>query len=622
MKTIAILLSFALLTASLSAKESVLSGTVMGIRPSETQKAFDHDPSTYYEGEHPWNYSYVRNWVGLDLGEKHVITAVSLTPANGHADDCRLAVAQGANNPDFSDALPLTVFKDEISGGYAFNEVEVTRAFRYVRLMATGSAGYFAEVEFYGAPGDGDDSKFYQLTNLPLVVVNTPGDAQIMSKDDKHPGSYVAIVSEEGGSILEDGQAQLKGRGNGSWTFPKKPMQIKFNKKQQPLDAPAKAKKWTLINNYGDRTLMRNKVAFEMSRMAGMPYTPYCTFVDVIYNGSYEGAYQLCDQVEVNPGRVEITEMEDGDTDGDALTGGYFIEIDAYAYSEASMFTSDKSVPVTIKSPDEDIIVKEQARYIADFYNKFENAVFSKNYTDPEEGYRKYLDVESFLRYFILSELNGNIDAWWSVYMYKDRNDERLHVGPIWDIDLGFQNVGDSYRVYDVDKLTDWIYNCPKASLASMVLGSMLDRIVKYDADARDMMSDLWSDMRYNRGFSAEYFAELIDGYARELEESQRLNFLRWPILNMSVQKEQHPFGSYEGEVDNIRSYVMKRVPRLDEFIGLKEQVAIDGISELDSSTSEALFDLQGRRVDASTALSPGIYLRHCGAQAEKIIVR
>ena len=64
-------------------------------------------------------------------------------------------------------------------------------------------------------------------------------------------------------------------------------------------------KKWTLINNYGDKTLMRNKVAYEMSREAGMPFTPYCTFVDVIYNGEYEGAYQLCDQVEVNPGRVE-----------------------------------------------------------------------------------------------------------------------------------------------------------------------------------------------------------------------------------------------------------------------------------------------------------------------------
>ena len=98
--------------------------------------------------------------------------------------------------------------------------------------------------------------------------------AEIKSKEDKHPGSYVAVISDGGRTLLVDANAQMKGRGNGSWTFPKKPFQIKFEKKKQPLDAPAKAKKWTLINNYGDKTLMRNKVAYEMSREAGMPFTP------------------------------------------------------------------------------------------------------------------------------------------------------------------------------------------------------------------------------------------------------------------------------------------------------------------------------------------------------------
>ena len=118
------------------------------------------------------------------------------------------------------------------------------------------------------------------------------------------------------------------------------------DKKQQILaDAPAKAKKWTLINNHGDKTLMRNRVAFDMSRAIGLEYTPYCRFVDVIYNGEYEGCYQLCDQMEVRPGRVDITEMTPDDVAGEALTGGYFLEIDAYADQEISWFNAHHNIP-------------------------------------------------------------------------------------------------------------------------------------------------------------------------------------------------------------------------------------------------------------------------------------
>ncbi len=100
-------------------------------------------------------------------------------------------------------------------------DVHVSRGFRYVRVVATASAGYFAEVEFYGTQGEGDDSQFYQITDLPTVSFNTPGMAEIKSKEDKHPGSYVAVISDGGRTLLVDANAQMKGRGNGSWTFPK-----------------------------------------------------------------------------------------------------------------------------------------------------------------------------------------------------------------------------------------------------------------------------------------------------------------------------------------------------------------------------------------------------------------
>ncbi|MDE6039443.1 MAG: CotH kinase family protein, partial [Paramuribaculum sp.] len=412
----------------------------------------------------------------------------------------------------------------------------------------------------------------------------------------------------------------VRERGNGSRAYPKKPWRIKFDKKQNVLDAPAKAKKWTLINNYGDRTLMRNKVAFEMSRVVGMEYTPYCTFVDVIYNGEYEGCYQLCDQVEAKSGRVELTEMLPEDVEGDALTGGYFIEIDAYANQEESWFTSAGGIPVTIKTPDEDEIVREQSLYIEDHFNKLESALFSSDFTDEELGYRRYLDLESFLKYFIICELDGNLDSFWSTYMKKERGDERFHVGPVWDVDLGFQNYGSPYPV---DNMSDFLYTHQDASKANG-MERFVSRIVKEDPLAAFQLNRLWFELRSDGTLSYEYFDQLIDQWAAELDESQRLNFTRWPILNQSVQKGQRVFGSYQGEINNVKSYLKARFPKLDSFFGYDELLA--GITDIsadgDSTTYPVeIYDLSGRRIKSSS-LTPGIYIRRQGPKTEKFIVR
>lgn len=606
------------------AQDTKLTGDVLGSDASSAARAFDNSLATYFRGDYyaqanPDAYYYGRSWVGLDLGQPYVITKVGIAPRNSYEKNARFAVVQGANMADFSDALPIMMFKQTpVAGKVNYLDVDVSRGFRYVRVVATDGPGYFAEVEFYGTAGEGDDSKFYQITNLPTVSFNTPDMAEIKSKDDKHPGSYVAIISENGTKLLDDAEAQMKGRGNGSWTFNKKPFQIKFNKKKQPLDAPAKAKKWTLINNYGDRSLMRNKVAFDISREAGMKFTPYCTFVDVIYNGEYEGAYQLCDQVEVNPGRVELTEMAVEDTAGDALTGGYFIEIDAYADQEISWFKSNRGIPVTIKSPKDDEIVSQQSAYIKNYFNKLESALWSSNFTDPENGYRKYLDLESFLRYFIVCELDGNLDSFWSTYMWKERGEEQFHVGPVWDIGLGFQNYGSPSSV---NNMSDYLYTHRDASKANGML-DFVNRIIKEDSGARKLLSDIWSDLRQNGNLNYEFFEARIDEYAELLEESQTLNFERWPILNRSVQKNQKIFGSYEGEINNIKTYLEGRFPVLDKWME-RHTVGIEGIGadDLTEDAPSQLYDLQGRLVTVDSPV-PGIYIRRTGSKAEKVVIR
>ena len=573
-----------LLVAALGfADDAKLSGTIIGTELSgdaagnatttenTKEMAFDGDFNTYFKAyisDDEWDYN--RTWVGLDLGEPHVITRIGFASRKMRSYKLQLAVVEGANEPDFSDAMPIYMIRDDKtpSGHMTYADINVSRGFRYVRFMSGPSAACnFAEIEFYGHPGEGDDSQLFQLTNLPLVVVNTDGMRMMQSKDDK-VNSTVHIISDGGTSLLSKKDTECKGRGNASWNFPKKPMRLKFPKKQTVLpDAPAKCKKWTLINNYGDKSLMRNKIAFHMSRGIGLSYTPYCQFVDLIFNGEYQGCYQLCDQVEVNPGRVEITEMTPDDIEGEALTGGYFIEIDAYANQEASWFESLRGIPVTIKSPDDDEITPEQSAYIKDYFNKFETAVLTYGFTSETTGYRKYLNLDSFLQYFIVGELDGNTDYFWSIYMSKERGEEQFVVGPVWDVDLGFDN---DYRTYPIAGKNDYIYRSG-GSVASDAVKRLADRILIADAKSRERLKYLWSDARVNRHFNPTYYCKLVDRYAEQLAESQELNFKRWNILNEYVHMNPAVSGSYEGEVQRVKDYLNGRFAQLDRIIGTVE---------------------------------------------------
>ena len=505
---------------------------------------FDGKFDTYFSA-----YDKSGAWVGLDLSSKYVIKKIGFSPRNARGADVELAVIQGANEPDFSDAVPIYVIKEPAeTGRMHYVEINCSRGFRYVRYMGpVESRCNLAELEFYGIPGEGDDSQLYQVTNLPTVVINTEGAQEIVSKEEEL-SSNVYIISENGTDLLATSETGVRGRGNASWTFPKKPYRLKFKSKQSPLGAPASAKKWTLINNYGDKTLLRNMVAFEVSRMVGQSYTPFCQPVDLIVNGEYRGCYQLCDQVEAASGRVEAKD-------------GYLIEIDAYADGEPVWFKSDKGVPVTVKHPDEDDITSEQKAFIKDFYNAMEAAVSADNFTDEAEGYRKYLDVDSFLRNFIVGEFGGNTDTFWSVYMYKDSGDGKLFTGPAWDYDLAFDN---DKRTHPLLDMTDYIY-VKKGSVASSHVRTFVSRIVKEDPSAKARLIELW-DIACSEGGLA-YLNDYVAEKAAMLDESQRLNFKRWPILNEKVHQNFQALESYSAEVEYLRTYISGRLKQFDRLV-------------------------------------------------------
>ena len=539
-------------------KPAKLSGTVIGSRYSVDytsgsqsttvnvkNNVFDGDFDTYFA-----SYDRSGSWVGLDLGSKHVITKIGYSPRITQSHRVELAMIEGANNPDFSDALPIHMIKQSApERQMTYEQTSCSRGFRYVRYVSPNDVRCnLAELEFYGYEDEGDDSKLYQLTNLPTVVINTEGSQEIVSKEEEL-SSTVYIISEEGTNLLATTETGVRGRGNASWDqFPKKPYRLKFKSKQSPLGASASAKKWTLISNYSDKSLMRNILAFEASRRIGQAYTPYCHPVDVIVNGEYRGCYQLCDQVEAAEGRVPAKD-------------GYLIEIDAYAWKEVSAFWSWRGTPVTIKHPDEDDITDSQRQHIESFFNQMETAALGEDFTDPEKGYRKYLDLESFLRNLLVGDFCGNTDLLWSVYMYKDAKDGKLYTGPTWDHDLSFDN---DYRSYPVNANNDFIFLFVP-SPASDAVRDITRRIVKEDPEAKNLLAQYWNQALEEGDLKT--LPEYLDQTYVLLQESQELNFKRWNILNSQVHMNFQALGTYEAEVNFLKNCLKERLVKFDEYV-------------------------------------------------------
>ena len=480
-------------------------------------------------------------WRGLDLGKPYIITIVGWKPTS--STNAELGMFEGANRPDFLDALPLYMHEGTSTANQMnYARVESSRGFRYVRYRKSDNKGDYKidALEFYGDAGKGDDSHLVQLTNLPTVVIHTKDNIEPYDKVNEID-CFISIISDNGQTLLAD-SAQIRLRGNASMGFPKKPYRIKFAHKHKVLGAPASAKKWTLINNYGDKTLMRNQLAFELSRRFGMPYTPFCAYVDVIVNGDYKGCYQLCDQIEVKKGRVDIEE------------GGYLIEADAYAGSEASMFWSAKGTPVTIKYPKEDSITWEQSEYIRQHYDKMES------------NWKTYLDLNTFLRHFLVGEFSGNTDTYWSTYFYKHRANDTLYVGPCWDFDLAFEN---DNRTYPIKNLSDYIYRTNGSTTGYM--RTLVDKIVVKDTQAKQQLAAIYEQAR-RKGLTEESFIAYIDEQEAMLQQSQRLNFIRWPIMNQRVHQNPKLWGSYTAEVENVRNYIRDRFTWMDAKLGFDPQ--------------------------------------------------
>jgi hypothetical protein len=374
------------------------------------------------------------------------------------------------------------------------------------------------------------------FTGLPIFYLTTA--SPVVSEDDYVTGNLNANVNGQFDPLSSNISLNIKGRGNSTWNMPKKPYRIKFNSKQALLGLTA-AKNWVLLANYSDKTLLRNALALDMGHQFLADFTPHYRFVEVVMNGVYLGNYMLTEQVEIKSGRVAINELTADDTDDAAIGGGYLLELDQRLDSDY-YFYSNWGLPFTIKDPDD--ITNKQLDYIHSYVQQTEDAIFAENFDDPVNGYAKYINVDSFINWYLVKELMKDNDAadYSSIFYYKDLNG-KLGMGPVWDFDLAAGNCDYSQAG---DPTGWWVRNT-----------RWFSRLFQ-DPVFQAKVKTRWEELQPNLALALAN----IDQNAAYINLSQQQNFTTWDILNTYVWPNAEVAGSYPGEIEYLKAWLKTRI--------------------------------------------------------------
>ncbi|MCQ2160515.1 MAG: CotH kinase family protein [Bacteroidales bacterium] len=384
-------------------------------------------------------------------------------------------------------------------------------------------------------------------SGLPVVRIETPSRKDIKSKDFWTEGASIRIEMPDGTVSLDTRPTSIRGRGNSTWTYPKKPYALKFDEKAEVLGMPAH-KRWVLLANWKDRTLLRNDAAFFLSRQTGLDYTVRGQFVELELNGRHMGNYYLCEQIKINKNRVNIKEMDPMETDPKKITGGFLMELDTY-YDEVNKFRSKYfKLPFQFKEPDEESLSPAAKQYMIDYVNNLE-AILKDNDRLFNHEYEEFLDVDSAIEFMFVQELANNTDFYntWpqagphSYYMHKDRGG-KLMTGPLWDFD---------YHGFVPTLSHQW------AGVTKTVYYPALIKDEKF----RERMMELWAkDKEKFAGFAA-----YVDEMAEKIRLSEEVNHELWPISNRENGDETMTF---QQAVNRIKEGFSSKLNWMDSNLG------------------------------------------------------
>ena len=405
-------------------------------------------------------------------------------------------------------------------------------------------------------------------TGLPVLYINTEVPIGKITKDEYVFGD-MKLVYENGEEFayefkkIKDGEKKegVKGRGNTSWGMPKKGYSIKFDSKQSLFGLP-KSKKWCIVANYSDKTLLRNKFASVLgNEIFNSEWNPHFYSVDVVWNGEYQGNYIFCERNVIGEGRIDIQDISDyggkkftdqnGDGEIDLYDGGFVLEIDER--KDASYwFTTTKKVNFTFKDPDE--VSEDVQEHVKNIVQTAENILYSDIFADEEDGWRKYIDEKSVIDWYVINELSKNNDAQFysSVYIFYKPTNNKIYLGPNWDFDISFGNVNHNKN----DNPSGWwIKN-------SRWISRMFD-----DPLFIVNVKNRWNEKKENLN---EIVSSEFQSLANANAVSAECNFKKWKILGEYVWP--NPAGyknrtTYQSEIDYMKNWLDERIVWLDNVI-------------------------------------------------------
>ena len=440
-------------------------------------------------------------------------------------NNIHIAVSNGTN---LSALYPVITGNDifmssygfEITGKQAFDFSDFSNPFRFKQITPTGEETQWTVF----------------IYDLPVMVMNTPNNQPINSKDVRVKDVSVNLF--DGSQATSLGTAGVKGRGNATWNYEKKPYAVKFSKKQSPFGFPAH-KSWVLLAEYNDRSLLRTPYMCAVSKTIGIDYTINYKHIILFLNGENKGIYLLTDKVERSSDRVAIDDS------------GFIIEHDGYYYQEPLFFiTNLYNYGFSFKYPDADegdiIQDDDNYLYIKNYMNSLENSL-SKLTNDPEDkDFLDYIDLSSFAKYYIAAQLTATGDP--NNYYVLPSRSSKLKRTPMWDAEwsLGLLPAA----AVAPASLVSWDIWGDSPYFRNLVLSPTFKEKVKGE----------WSSFLPN----INQVVQLISADSKSISKSQFYNFKIWPGSGIPLNVS---FDSWEQEVDYINLFFEARKEWLNTLI-------------------------------------------------------
>jgi hypothetical protein len=421
----------------------------------------------------------------------------------------------------------------------------------------------------------------FDSSELPIVMINTLGQTIVAETkinclmDIKYNGAGNITYLTDNPNIYS-GNIGIENRGQSSSSFAQKPYGFETrtpsgaNNNVALLGMPAE-NDWVLLSNYNDRSLMRNMISYKLFGEMGN-YTPRAQLCEVMIDSSYKGIYLLGEKIKQDANRVNIAKLTTSDISGDDLTGGYILQQNYWDADNS--FQSNYSpidhpgfdVHFIYEYPDKNAILPVQKTYIAAFVDSLETALYSPDFSNPISGYRKYLDVKSFIDYFLVNELARNLDGFKkSVFYHKDKNSNggKLKAGPVWDFDWAYKNYPHCGELFSRRDGSGWAHHINDCFTDNYSTGWYI-RLLQ-DSTFTEELRCTYEDYRQTI-LDTAYIFSYIENTRGLVQNAQTRHFKKWNLLGKAgFDGEIEPVAAdYNGEVDTLKSWINKRLEWLD----------------------------------------------------------